>query len=96
MPSAAPYPWRELAARLRSTAVEAGKVLEELGATELFRRYSIQGFRVTGFEAVAHIVEHFAYHRGQIIFITKVRLGEDLGFTHLPGEKKRGRRRRLS
>jgi hypothetical protein len=55
--------------------------------------YSIQGFPVTGLEAVAHVVEHFAYHAGQIIFITKLRLGKDLGFNRLPGEPTGGRRR---
>ena len=91
-----PLPRPALVTRLRSTVVEAGKVLEGLGARELMRVYSIQGFRVTGLEAMAHVVEHFAYHTGQIIFVTKLRLGEDLGFTRLPGEKKGGRRRRVS
>jgi uncharacterized damage-inducible protein DinB len=91
-----PLPRRELVTRLRNTVVEAGRVLEVLGTNELNRVYSIQGFRVTGLEAVAHVVEHFAYHAGQIIFITKMKLGEDLGFTRLPGEQKGGKRRRLS
>jgi len=91
-----PLPRRALMTRLRSTILEAGKVLEGLGTHELVRMYSIQGFRVTGVGAVAHVVEHFAYHSGQIIFITKLRLSKDLGFTHLPGEKRKGRRRRLS
>jgi len=92
-----PMPRRALVSRLRRTVVEAGKVLEELGTRDLMRTYSIQGFRVAGLEAVAHVVEHFAYHTGQIIYITKLRLGEDLGFTRLggPGEKK-GRQRSLS
>ena len=92
-----PLPRRALLTRLRGTVVEAGNVLEKLGADELIRVYSIQGFRVTGLEAVAHVVEHFAYHTGQIIYITKLRLGEDLGFTRLggPGEKM-GKRRSLS
>jgi len=92
-----PLPRRGLVTRLRRTVFEADKVLQELGTDELIRVYSIQGFRVTGLEAVAHVVEHLAYHTGQIIYITKLRLGEDLGFTRLggPGEKK-GRRRRLS
>ena len=92
-----PLPRRALVTRLRRTVFEAAKALEDLGTDELIRVYSIQGFRVTGLEAVAHVVEHFAYHTGQIIYITKLRLGEDLGFTRLggPGEKK-GRRRRLS
>ena len=92
-----PLPRRALEARLRGTVVEAGKVLEELGPHQLMHAYSIQGFRVTGLEAVAHVVEHFAYHAGQIIYITKLRFGGDLGFTRLPGErKKRGRRGGLS
>jgi uncharacterized damage-inducible protein DinB len=91
-----PLPRRVLVARLRSTVVEAGRVLKGLDSPELIRVYSIQGFRVTGLEAVAHVVEHFAYHAGQIIFITKLRLGKDLGFTRLPGKPTGGRRRRLS
>ena len=92
-----PLPRRALEARLRGTVVEAGKVLEELGPHQLMHAYSIQGFRVTGLYVVAHVVEHFAYHTGQIIYITKLRFGGDLGFTRLPGErKKRGRRGGLS
>jgi uncharacterized damage-inducible protein DinB len=91
-----PLPRRALLALLRSTVLEAGKVLERLDAHELIRMYSIQGFRVNGLGAVGHVVEHFAYHSGQIIFITKLRLGEDLGFTRLPAETKGGRRGRLS
>jgi len=92
-----PMARRALEARLRGTVVEAGKVLEELDTHKLIHVYSIQGFRVTGLEAVAHVVEHFAYHTGQIIYITKLRLGEDLGFTRLPGAKKKGgKRHRLS
>jgi uncharacterized damage-inducible protein DinB len=92
-----PLPRRALVTRLRSAVFEAGKVLEVLGTRELMRVYSIQGFRVTGLEAVAHVVEHFAYHTGQIIYITKLRLGEDLGFTRLGGSREqKGRRRSLS
>lgn len=91
-----PLPRRALTARLRSTVLEACAVLEGLGARELKRVHSIQGFRVTGFQAVAHVVEHFAYHAGQIIFVAKLKLGEDLGFTRLPEDRKQGRNRRLS
>ncbi len=87
---------RGLVARLRSTVGEACKLLEGLGTRELKRVYSIQGFRVTGFQAVAHVVEHFAYHTGQIVFVSKLKLGKDLGFTRLPEEKKEARRPSLS
>jgi uncharacterized damage-inducible protein DinB len=91
-----PLPRRTLVTRLRDTVVEACRVLEELEAQELKRVHSIQGFQVAGFQAVAHVVEHFAYHAGQIIFVAKLKLGEDLGFTRLPEDRKHGRRRRLS
>src|SRR5207253_1797940 len=45
--------------------------------------------RVTGFKAIFHVAEHFAYHAGQIILVTKLRRGEDMGFTRLPGEKRK-------
>jgi len=82
-----PVPNRLLVARLRRTVREACRVLERLSPTELERTRVIQGFRVTGLEAVTHVAEHFAYHSGQIILITKMRLRRDLGFTRLPEEK---------
>jgi uncharacterized damage-inducible protein DinB len=93
-----PLPRRALVSRLRGTVVEACRVLEGLGTHQLQLARSIQGFRVSGLEAVAHVVEHFAYHTGQIIFVAKLKLGDDLGFTRLggPGEKKPPRGPRVS
>lgn len=84
-----PLARRALVSRLRSTVTEASRVLAGLSARDLRRRYSIQKFRVTGLEAVFHVTEHFAYHAGQIILVTKSTRGEDLGFTRLPGEKRK-------
>jgi hypothetical protein len=40
--------------------------------------------------AIGHVVEHFAMHTGQIIFVTKMLTGEDLGFyRHLSTPKHR-------
>ncbi len=85
---------RELLKRLQKTIGEAVRVLEGFPARELERRRTIQGFRVTALQAVQHVVEHFAYHSGQIIFATKLMRGTDLGFTRLPGEKPRTVRKR--
>jgi uncharacterized damage-inducible protein DinB len=87
-----PIPRPALVARLEETVAEAGGVLGRLTARDLERERVIQGFRVTGFKAIFHIAEHFAYHAGQIILITKLRRGEDLGFTRLPGEKSKATR----
>ncbi len=87
-------PRRKLLKKLRSTVAEAERVLQKLRSRELGRRYSIQRFHVTGLEAVFHVAEHFAYHTGQIIFVTKLKRGKDLRFTRLPGERRKGGRRR--
>lgn len=89
-----PIPRRRLLTRLRSTVAEASDVLSKLTRADLARTYTIQGFRVTGLEAVFHVAEHFAYHSGQIIFVTKLKRQKDLGFTRLPGEEPRKSRGR--
>jgi len=84
-----PISSRALLAHLRKTVTEACHVLEELLPEALSRSYTIQGFQVTRVEAISHVVEHFAYHSGQIIFVTKLKRGKHLGFTRLRDEKVR-------
>jgi uncharacterized damage-inducible protein DinB len=83
-----PIARKVLVEQLKRTVQEACEVLGRLPEATLSRKFTIQGLHVTGLEAVAHIVEHFAYHTGQIIYITKLKRGEDLKFTHLPAIKK--------
>lgn len=52
-------------------------------------RRAIQKFYVTGFVALSHVTEYFAYHAGQILYVTKLLRAQDLGFTRLPGEKEK-------
>lgn len=78
-----------LAAMLAREVRAANRVLKRLTAADLRAQYTIQKHpHVTGMDAVQRVVEHVAYHAGQIIYLAKLRLGKDLGFTHLPGEKK--------
>jgi len=70
----------ELAARLRKTLERAVSTVSGLTPERLARTYEIQTYRVSGVEAVFHVVEHFSYHTGQIIFATKSFTGGDLGF----------------
>jgi uncharacterized damage-inducible protein DinB len=79
-----PVPRRELVTRLRRTVRDAFRVLVKLSDDSLARKYSIQGYHVTGMDAVFHVTEHFGYHTGQIIYITKLKRGEDLRFWRLP------------
>ena len=79
-----PLPRRQLLHHLRGTVNEACRVLAKLTDQDLAFQHSIQGFHPTGFQVVYHVTEHFAYHAGQIILITKMKRRRDLKFTHLP------------
>ena len=84
-----PIPREDLITRIRSTVQEACKVLGRIPESLLAKKYTIQGLHVTGLEVVAHVVEHFAYHAGQIIYITKLIHAQDLKFTRLPAVQKK-------
>lgn len=79
-----PIPRAELIEKLRATVREASNVVRGLKAEELVGEYSIQGYRVTGYEAAIHVTTHIAYHAGQILYVAKMKRGKDLGFTNLP------------
>lgn len=73
----------ELLSLLRETVAEAAEVLDELNEPDLVARRKIQVCEVDGIEAIFHAVEHFSHHTGQIIYITKLLKGQDLGFYDL-------------
>ncbi len=70
----------ELLDRLGATLDEAAQVLDRLTVDELFALYEVQGRTVRGLDIVYHVVEHFGIHYGQIVYITKLLSGKDLGF----------------
>lgn len=73
-------PSAALLAKLGATMDEAAGVLSRLTEEDLLAPMEIQGYHVTGLEAVYHVVEHFGMHYGQIVYITKALQGKDLGF----------------
>lgn len=89
-----PVPRRVLLARLRRIVREACAVIRRLSPSDLRRTYLIQGYSITGFRAIFHVTEHFSHHAGQIIYLTKLRKGRNLGLTKLPADKKRKSSRR--
>lgn len=70
----------DLLHRLGQTMEEASGVLARLTRADLVATYQIQGYTVTGLAAVYKAVEHFGLHYGQILYITKMLEGRDLGF----------------
>jgi uncharacterized damage-inducible protein DinB len=76
----------ELVARLRSTVDEVIALIRSLPPGRLLERIQPQGYHTTVLGAIYHVVEHFAGHTFQIILLTKLFTGEDLGFyAHLSG-----------
>jgi hypothetical protein len=73
---------QELAELLKNRVAEASGIIRELPAHRLIERIMPQGYDVTVLEAIAHVVEHFSQHTVQIILLTKMLTGEDLGYYH--------------
>ncbi len=73
----------ELLSTLERAVKDVDGVLRALPLEKLKELYNIQVYHVTGLEAILHVVEHFSYHTGQIVYITKLRTGNDLKFYNL-------------
>lgn len=72
-------PKADLLDALRATTAAAAGVIEGLDEATLLRQMEIQGIATTGYDAVAHVVEHFSWHVGQIVWIAKARAGPGHG-----------------
>jgi uncharacterized damage-inducible protein DinB len=70
----------ELLAHLEEALGAVDGVLSRLSSKELLEPRVIQGMDVSVLDALYHVVEHFSTHTGQILYLTKLRTGRDLGF----------------
>lgn len=71
---------------LRTTLRDVDGTLADLDPGRLGETVRIQGMDVTVLEAVYHVVEHFALHTGQIVWVTKSRTGRPLDFYRISEE----------
>lgn len=69
----------EVLAALEAVVRDAAEVIAGLDEEALAATTRIQGFETTGLGAVYHVVEHFSWHVGQIVWIAKMRAGEGHG-----------------
>jgi uncharacterized damage-inducible protein DinB len=76
-------PKQLLLERLKDTLRQADAVLARFSESKLLEVRHIQRYDVTCLDAISHVVEHFAQHLGQIIYITKLRSGRDMKFYDL-------------
>ena len=79
----------DLWAHLESTLEEVRQVIAAVSLKELFRERVIQGFPVSGLNALSHSVTHFVGHTHQVIQLTRLQLGDAYQFEWSPaaGEK---------
>lgn len=76
---------------LRAALDEAIAVLEASGPETLLAVFAIQDYKISGIGAILHVVEHFAFHTGQIITTTKWLLDVDLSLYDEHGHRRDGR-----
>jgi len=70
----------ELLDRLESTVSKAIAIMGNLDDDDLLRVRSVQGYSYSAIGIMIHVVEHYSYHTGQIIFWTKLLKDMDMGF----------------
>ncbi len=66
----------DLVSALETTVNAACDVIKNLDETGLMATYAIQGRSPSGVEAIYHVLEHFGWHLGQIVWAAKFRAGE--------------------
>lgn len=66
--------------KLHMVLEEAKSVLRTMDDQAWLADYQVQGFQLSGVGIALHVVEHYAYHTGQIALWTKLLKAQDLGF----------------
>jgi Uncharacterized protein conserved in bacteria len=69
-----------LIAKITEVNNRAAEAMRQQDTTSLLKKRMVQGFDMTGLAIIVHVTEHFSYHVGQIALLTKLMVGEDLGF----------------
>lgn len=70
----------ELLFLLENLRAQTNDYLNKIDPSVLEENFTIQGFNVTGFSAMTHVIEHFSYHTGQITLLTKLITAQETGY----------------
>lgn len=74
----------ELLDMLQSTVNECCEIVRVfVNNNNLIEPRKIQNFSTTGVSAIIHVIEHFAYHTGQIVWSVKAHTNKDMQFYNL-------------
>lgn len=83
-------PKAELVRRLDEIAGQADAVLAGATDQELLRHRRIQGFDETALSAAFDCISHFRGHQQEIVYITRLQLGDAYQFEWVPAGKEQG------
>jgi len=75
-----PLPKDALIQKLDQVMREVDELLDQLHPKTLIEKKVVQGFEETGMSILIHVIEHFSYHVGQIVYATKAAKDIDLRF----------------
>jgi uncharacterized damage-inducible protein DinB len=70
----------ELISKIERAIADADGVIAALEHDSLLRTHTVQKYHVTALQSIYHVVEHFSYHLGQILYIYKLRTASDPEF----------------
>ena len=70
----------ELLDKLTAITDESKTIIGAADAGVLLRIRSVQGYEYSGLGIIYHVVEHYSYHTGQVIFFTKLLKNKDMAF----------------
>ncbi len=77
----------ELLQHLRQETSKCLEAFPGYGWKQLAANYTIQGFKVNGLQAINHTVTHFVGHTHQVIYITRLQLGDRYRFAWSPADE---------
>lgn len=83
-------PKTELMQQIEDAVAEAKTALSEISAEELLRVRRIQGFDVTGMQAIFESVAHFRGHSQEIVHMTRCQLSDSYEFDFIPTTTEQG------
>lgn len=70
----------ELLEKMKEVNDRCIKIICALDDKQLTANYEVQGYTMSGIAIVIHVTEHYSYHTGQIVFLTKSLKDTDTGF----------------
>lgn len=70
----------ELDEKIKTVTAKAVLVVANLSEEDLLQERILQGNSISGTAAIVHVTEHYSYHTGQIVLLTKLMKNKDMGF----------------